>query len=176
MRRGLAPAASMFRTTRPHCRALATKSGQWIDRELGFDTKLVHAAVTPDAMSGAILTPIYQSTTYVQDSVDEYLAKGFSYSRTSNPTVNTLEKKIAELESGAGASCFGTGMAATIAVVSATMKAGDHCVITNCSYGGTNRACRTMFTDMGMTFDFIDFTDVANIESLPPTPPSPSPT
>lgn len=55
-------------------------------------------------------------------------------------------------------------MAATIAVVSGMMKAGDHCVITNCSYGGTNRACRTMFTDMGMTFDFIDFTDVKNIE------------
>jgi len=55
-------------------------------------------------------------------------------------------------------------MAATIAVVSGIMKAGDHCVITNCSYGGTNRACRTMFTDMGMEFDFIDFTDVANIE------------
>ena len=88
-----------------------------------------------------------------------------SYSRTANPTVDTLERKIAELEGGAGASCFGTGMAATIAVVSATMKTGDHCVITNCSYGGTNRACRTMFTDMGMSFDFIDFTDISNIES-----------
>ena len=56
-------------------------------------------------------------------------------------------------------------MAATISVIAGTMKAGDHCVITNCSYGGTNRACRTMFTDMGMTFDFIDFTDLANIEA-----------
>ena len=97
--------------------------------------------------------------------MDLYLDKGFSYSRTANPTVDTLERKIAELEGGAGASCFGTGMAATIAVVSATMKTGDHCVITNCSYGGTNRACRTMFTDMGMSFDFIDFTDISNIES-----------
>jgi len=144
---------------------MALKSGQWVDRELGFDTKLVHAAVTPDEKSGAILTPIFQSTTYVQESVDLYLDKGFSYSRTANPTVDTLERKIAELEGGAGASCFGTGMAATIAVVSATMKTGDHCVITNCSYGGTNRACRTMFTDMGMSFDFIDFTDISNIES-----------
>ena len=63
-------------------------------------------------------------------------------------------------EGGAGAACFGTGMAATISVVSGMMNAGDHCVITDCSYGGTNRACRTMFTDMGMEFDFIDFTDV----------------
>ena len=98
------------------------------------------------------------------DSIEDYLGKGFSYARTNNPTVTALENKIAGLESGAGAACFGTGMAATISVISGTMQAGDHCVITNCSYGGTNRACRTMFTDMGMEFDFIDFTDLANIE------------
>ena len=131
----------------------------------GVRSKLVHAGVNPDPISGAILTPIFQSTTYIQDSIEEYLDKGFSYARTGNPTVKVLENKIAELESGAGAACFGTGMAATISVVSGTMQAGDHCVITNCSYGGTNRACRTMFTDMGMEFDFIDFTDIANIEA-----------
>jgi len=147
------------------CRPLTLKSGQWIDGELGYDTKLVHAGVNPDPVTGAILTPIYQSTTYIQESVDQYLEKGFSYARTNNPTVTALENKIAELEGGAGAACFGTGMAATIAVVSGMMNAGDHCVITNCSYGGTNRACRTMFTDMGMSFDFVDFTDLANIEA-----------
>ena len=123
----------------------------------------MHAAIDPDPISGAILTPIYQSTTYIQDSIEQYLEKGYSYSRTNNPTVSTLERKIAMLEGGYGSACFGTGMAATIAVVSGTMKAGDHCVITNCSYGGTNRVCRTMFTDMGMQFDFVDFTDVATI-------------
>ena len=126
-------------------------------------SKLVHAAVTPDPKSGAILTPIFQSTTYVQESIEQYLERGYSYSRTNNPTVTTLEEKIAILEGGHGAACFGTGMAASIAVVSGMMNAGDHCVITNCSYGGTNRACRTMFADMGMTFDFIDFTDIDNI-------------
>jgi cystathionine gamma-lyase len=126
-------------------------------------SKLVHAAVAPDPQSGAILTPIFQSTTYIQESIEQYLERGYSYSRTNNPTVTTLEEKIAILEGGHGAACFGTGMAATIAVVSGMMNAGDHCVITNCSYGGTNRACRTMFTDMGMTFDFIDFTDIDNI-------------
>ena len=143
--------------------ATAPKSGTWIDRELGYDTKLVHAGVSPDPQNGAILTPIYQSTTYIQESIEQYLERGFSYSRTNNPTVTVLENKIAELEGAHGAACFGTGMAATIAVISAMMNAGDHCVITNCSYGGTNRACRTMFTDMGMSFDFIDFTDVDNI-------------
>jgi cystathionine beta-lyase/cystathionine gamma-synthase len=147
------------------CRSLALKSGEWIDGDLGYDTKLVHSGVKPDPVTGAILTPIYQSTTYIQESVDKYLEKGFSYARTNNPTVTALENKIAELESGAGASCFGTGMAATISVISGMMNTGDHCVITNCSYGGTNRACRTMFTDMGMSFDFIDFTDVKNIEA-----------
>ncbi len=140
------------------------KSGTWIDKNLGQETHIVHAGVDPCPNTGAILTPIFQSTTYVQDSVDQYLEKGFSYARTNNPTVTALENKIAALESGVGAACFGTGMAATISAITATMKAGDHCVITNCSYGGTNRACRTMFTDLGMEFDFVDFTDLAVVK------------
>merc|ERR1719502_1300604 len=93
------------------CRAMALKSGQWMEGEIGYPTKLVHAGVSPDPISGAILTPIYQSTTYIQDSIEEYLGKGFSYARTGNPTVTALENKIAELEGGVGAACFGTGMA-----------------------------------------------------------------
>ena len=64
---------------------------------MGFTTKQVHAGVTPDPTTGAILTPIYQSTTFVQDSVDQYLSKGFSYSRSGNPTVQALELKLAAL-------------------------------------------------------------------------------
>jgi cystathionine gamma-lyase len=67
---------------------------------MGFTTKQVHAGVTPDPTTGAILTPIYQSTTFVQDSVDQYLSKGYSYSRSGNPTVRALEHKIAALENG----------------------------------------------------------------------------
>jgi len=91
--------------------------------------------------------------------VGQYLAKGYSYSRTNNPTVSTLEAKLAEVEHGFGSSCFGTGMAATTSAICATMKAGDHCVITECSYGGTNRSCREFFTPLGMEFSFVDFTD-----------------
>jgi len=123
------------------------------------DTKLVHAAVSPDEKTGAILTPLFLSTTFTQESVEKYLAKGFSYSRTQNPTTNTLEAKLAEVENGYGAAAFGTGMAATTACISATMKAGDHCVITDCSYGGTNRSCREFFTPLGMEFTFVDFRD-----------------
>jgi cystathionine beta-lyase/cystathionine gamma-synthase len=134
-----------------------------MEGKLNFDTELVHAAVSPEEKSGAVLTPLYLSTTFVQDSVEDYLKKGYSYSRTNNPTVTTLENKLAAVERGAGAAVFGTGMAATTSAISATMKAGDHCVITDCSYGGTNRSCREFFTPMGMEFTFVDFTDVENV-------------
>merc|ERR550539_1595876 len=128
-----------------------------------METDLVHAAISPEEKSGAILQPLVLSTTFVQESVETYLAKGFSYSRTNNPTVTTLESKLATLEGGAGACAFGTGMAATTSAISATMKAGDHCVITECSYGGTNRSCREFFTPLGMEFTFCDFTDPENV-------------
>ena len=96
---------------------------------MGFTTKQVHAGVTPDPVTGAILTPIYQSTTFVQESVDQYLSKGFSYSRSGNPTVRALEQKIAVLENGVGCTCYSTGMAAEQVVFQATLSAGDHAVI-----------------------------------------------
>jgi len=95
--------------------------------------------------------------------VEDYLKKGYSYSRTNNPTVTALESKLAAVENGAGACAFGTAMAATTSAISGTMKAGDHCVITDCSYGGTNRSCREFFTPMGMEFTFTDFRDLENI-------------
>jgi len=131
---------------------------------MGVDTDCVHAGVTPDPGSGAILTPIMQSTTFVQESIDQYLAKGFSYSRTANPTVKALEARVSQLEGAAGTALFSTGMAATVTVLSAFLKAGDHCVITSTSYGGTNRVCRVQFQDFGCEFDFVDFTDVKNVE------------
>merc|ERR1719336_3565476 len=106
----------------------APKSGEWIQKELGFNTDAVHAGVVPDKKTGAILTPIFQSTTFVQESVETYLEKGFSYSRTNNPTVKALEQRIADMESGFGATAVSTGMAATTLVIAGTMQEGDHCV------------------------------------------------
>merc|ERR1719408_881722 len=143
--------------------ALATKAGTWMPGPLKQDTDLVHAAVTPEPKTGAILTPLYLSTTFTQESVEKYLHKGFSYSRTNNPTTTALEAKLAEIENGYGAAAFGTGMAATTSCISATMKAGDHCVITDCSYGGTNRSCREFFTPLNMEFTFVDFRDPENV-------------
>merc|ERR1740130_1547357 len=103
-----------------------------MDGPMKMDTDLVHAAVSPEEKTGAILTPLYLSTTFVQESVDKYLAKGYSYSRTNNPTVSTLEAKVAALEGGIGSTCVGTGMAATTIVLSTFLQQGDHCVISDC--------------------------------------------
>eukprot|EP01084_Bolivina_argentea_P309167 534748_1 len=125
----------------------------------------VHSGVRPDPVTGAIITPIYQATTFVQDSIDEYCDKGYSYTRSSNPTVTALEDKLTALEGGLGTAMFSTGMSATTTAISTFMNAGDHAIITDCSYGGTNRAARVFFTRMGMTFDFVDMTDIKNVES-----------
>ena len=130
---------------------------------MGFTTKQVHAGVTPDPVTGAILTPIYQSTTFVQDSVDEYLAKGFSYSRSGNPTVRALEQKIAALENGVGCTCFSTGMAAEQVVFQATLSAGDHAIVSDVAYGGTYRLATKIYSRFGVEFSFVD---TANPEAV----------
>lgn len=126
---------------------------------MGFTTKQIHAAVEPDPVTGAILTPVYQSTTFVQESVDQYLEKGFSYSRTGNPTVRVLEKKIGILENGADASCYSTGMAATNAVLQALLSAGDHAIVSDVAYGGTYRLCTTVYRRFGVEFAFVNTAD-----------------
>jgi len=153
------------RTFQRRAMQTATKAGQWMEGEIGYETKLVHAGVKPDNDSGAILTPCFFSTTFVQESVDKYLDKGYSYSRTNNPTVKALEDKVATLENAYGAVCVGTGMAATTLIFAGFLKTGDHCVITECSYGGTNRIAREHFqADLGITFTFCDFRDVDTIK------------
>ncbi len=121
-----------------------------------FTTKQIHAGVSPDPVTGSILTPIYQTTTYVQESVDQYLAKGFSYSRSANPTVSALEAKLTELEGGAATTCYGTGMSAVQAVMLAFLSAGDHAIISDVAYGGTYRLCTKILTRFGVEFTFAD--------------------
>jgi len=108
-----------------------------------FRTKQVHAGVTPDPTTGAILTPIHQSTTFVQPSIDEYMSTGYSYSRSGNPTVRALEEKLTALEEGADTATFTTGMAATNAFMLALLNAGDHDVVSDVVsdvvYGGNHR-------------------------------------
>lgn len=132
---------------------------------MGFSTKQIHAAVEPDPVTGAILTPIYQATTFVQDSVDEYLAKGYSYSRSGNPTVRVLENKLAILENGADCTCYATGMAAVQAVLQATLSAGDHAIVSDVAYGGTYRLCTTVYKRFGVEFTFANSADPAAVRA-----------
>ena len=132
---------------------------------MGFRTDQVHAGVEPDPVSGAILTPIHQSTTFVQESVDDYLAKGYSYSRTGNPTVAAFERRMNALEGGAGATAFGTGMAATVAVMTSQLSAGDHVIFSDVVYGGTHRWATKVMTRFGVVSEFVDTSDPANVEA-----------
>jgi cystathionine beta-lyase/cystathionine gamma-synthase len=131
---------------------------------MGFSTKQIHAGVEPDPITGAILTPIYQTTTYVQESVDEYLAKGYSYSRAGNPTVRALEKKLAALEGGVDCTCFASGMAAIQAVLQAFISAGDHVIVSDVAYGGTYRLCTKIFARFGVAFTFADTSNPDDVQ------------
>jgi cystathionine beta-lyase/cystathionine gamma-synthase len=124
-----------------------------------FRTQQIHAGVEPDPTTGAILTPIHQTTTFVQPSVEDYMSKGYSYSRTGNPTVRAWERKIAVLEGGVDAAAFGTGMAAINTVFVAFLNAGSHAIISDVAYGGTYRLATKIYTRFGVEFTFADTSD-----------------
>jgi len=132
---------------------------------MGFRTKQVHAGVRPDPETGAILTPIYQSTTFVQESVDEYMGKGYSYSRAGNPTVRAFEEKITALEGGVDATAYSSGMAATVAIFLALLETGDHVVVADVVYGGTYRFADQFLTKFGVDVDFVDASDTGVVEA-----------
>ena len=131
---------------------------------MGFRTKQVHAGVTPDPVTGAILTPIYQSTTFVQESVDEYMGRGYSYTRAGNPTVRAFEENLTVLEGGLDTTAYGSGMAATVAVFLALLEAGDHIVTSDVVYGGTYRFADQFLTKFGVDVSFVDTSDTAAVE------------
>jgi cystathionine beta-lyase/cystathionine gamma-synthase len=137
---------------------------------MGFRTKQIHAGVEPDPVTGAILTPIHQSTTFVQESVESYMEKGYSYSRAGNPTVAAFEARIAALEGGAGATAYGTGMAATSAVMLEMLETGDHVIVSDVVYGGTHRFATRVMARFGVEFSFVDTSDPAAVAAaLRPT-------
>ncbi|WP_204190432.1 aminotransferase class I/II-fold pyridoxal phosphate-dependent enzyme [Mammaliicoccus sciuri] len=126
-------------------------------------TLLIHGGKTTDAYTGAVTTPIYQTSTYEQDGIGN-LRQGYEYSRTANPTRTALETLIADLEHGTNGYAFGSGMAAISAVIMLLDK-DDHILINSDVYGGTYRALTKVFSRFGINFDFINTTDVSNIES-----------
>lgn len=128
-----------------------------------FGTKAVHAGVEPDPSTGAIMTPIFQTSTYVQASPAKH--KGYAYARGANPTRNALQKSIAALENGKHAICFASGMGATDAVIK-LLNPGDEVITSNDLYGGSYRMFKRVFEKYGIKFHFIDLTDANNIRSV----------
>jgi cystathionine beta-lyase len=128
-----------------------------------FATKAIHAGVHPDPATGAIMTPIYQTSTYVQDGVGNH--KGYEYSRTQNPTRHALEKNIAAIENGRYGACFGSGLAAIDCVLK-MLNPGDEVISTNDLYGGSYRIFRTIFEKYGIKFHFVNMQDVSAVAAL----------
>jgi cystathionine beta-lyase/cystathionine gamma-synthase len=128
-----------------------------------FATKAIHAGVHPDPATGAIMTPIYQTSTYVQDGVGNH--KGYEYSRTQNPTRHALEKNIAAIENGKHGACFGSGLAAIDCVIK-MLNPGDEIISTNDLYGGSYRIFNTIFAKYGLIFHFVDMQDPSAVEAL----------
>ena len=128
-----------------------------------FGTKAIHAGVQPDPATGAIMTPIYQTSTYVQDGVGNH--KGYEYSRTQNPTRHALEKNIAAIENGKYGACFGSGLAAIDCVIK-MLNPGDEVISTNDLYGGSYRIFKTIFEKYGIVFHFVDMQNIAAVERV----------
>ncbi|MCE3279006.1 MAG: cystathionine gamma-synthase [Bacteroidetes bacterium] len=130
-------------------------------KNYGFGTKAIHAGQEPDPTTGAIMTPIYQTSTYTQASPGNH--KGYAYARGKNPTRSALEKCIAELEGAKYGLCFSSGMGATDAVVK-LLRPGDEVITGDDLYGGTFRMFTKVFANFGIKFLFIDMKDVNNIK------------
>ena len=127
---------------------------------MGFSTDAIHAGQKPDPVTGAVITPIYQTSTYAQEELGKN--KGYEYGRTHNLTRQTLEANIAALEKGKYGIAFGSGLAATHALMS-LVKSGDHVVISNNVYGGTYRLFELVMKDYGLTFSWVNTSDLKNI-------------
>lgn len=126
-----------------------------------FGTKAIHAGVEPDPTTGAIMTPIYQTSTYVQSSPGAH--KGYEYSRTQNPTRDALQKSLAAIENGTHGLCFSSGLAAIDAIIK-LLNPGDEVIAANDLYGGTYRLFTKVFAKFGIKFHFVSMQNVADIE------------
>lgn len=129
--------------------------------ETGFSTKAIHAGQEPDPTTGAVMTPVYLTSTYVQEELGKH--KGYEYTRVSNPTRTALEQNIAALENGTDGMAFGSGMAAIDSILR-MLNIGDHVIISHNVYGGTYRIAKTIWEDFRLEFDFVDTTDIANVK------------
>ena len=128
----------------------------------GFSTLCIHAGQEPDPATGAIITPIYQTSTYVQDALGKH--KGYEYARTQNPTRAALEANVAAIEHGRAGFAFASGMAAEGAIMT-LLKSGDHVVVTDNTYGGTYRLFEQVLRKYQLDFSYVDTSDTGALEA-----------
>ncbi|MDH5589505.1 MAG: PLP-dependent transferase, partial [Gemmatimonadota bacterium] len=133
-------------------------------RHLRFGTRTIHAGVKPEPVTGAIMTPIFQTSTYVQPAVGEPLGGSYDYGRTANPTREALEANVASLESGTHAVAFASGLAAIEAIVK-RLSAGDHVVSEENTYGGTTRMFNKVLSRLGIEFTYVDSREPGAVEA-----------
>ena len=126
-----------------------------------FNTKAIHAGQAPEATSGAVMPPIFQTSTFAQKAPNDH--QGYDYARVGNPTRTALEKMIAGLENADQGICFSSGVAAIDAIIR-TLSPGDHVIASNDLYGGTYRLFTKMFEPVGVSFSFVDMTDNSQVE------------
>ena len=131
------------------------------DRSHAFGTKAIHAGQSPDPTTGAIMTPVFLTSTYVQEA--PAVNKGYDYSRSHNPTRTALEQNLAALEGGKHGLAFASGMAAIHCVLN-TLQTGDHVIAGNDLYGGTYRLLKTFYEKFGLSTTFVDLTDLGQLE------------
>jgi cystathionine beta-lyase/cystathionine gamma-synthase len=129
---------------------------------MGFQTTAIHAGQEPDATTGAVSVPIYQTSTYAQEGLGKH--KGFEYARTQNPTRLALEQNIAALEGARFGYAFASGMAAIDATLR-LVKAGDHVIVSDNTYGGTYRLFSRVLSNYGIEFTYVDTSDASNVEA-----------
>ena len=132
------------------------------DHEYRFATRAVHAGQVPEPLSGAVMTPIYQTSTYVQTRLGEH--RGYEYARTQNPTREALERNVASLEGGTHGFAFGSGLAALDAVLK-LLQSGDHVVCGDNVYGGTQRLMERIYAPLGLRFTFVDMRNIGAIDA-----------
>src|SRR3979490_3163761 len=126
-----------------------------------FDTICLHGGQEPDPSTGAIITPIYQTSTYVQEALGKH--KGFEYARTQNPTRMALERNIAAIEGGKAGFAFASGMAA-IGAIGTLLKSGDHVIVSDNTYGGTFRLFDKVLRRYQLSFSYVDTSNLDEVE------------
>ncbi len=128
-----------------------------------FETKVIHAGISPDPSTGAVMTPVFQTSTFVQQSPGNH--KGYEYARTGNPTRTALQNNLAALENGKHGFAFASGLAAMDAIIK-MLKPGDEIIATNDLYGGSYRLLKQIFENFGIHTTFTDMSDMENVRSL----------